>query len=375
MSKYILAGASELGKNSVEIIEKFNFGSNIVGYMDNDYSKIGKNICSRNIFSIVQTEKLFADKTIQGVIISTSMSDDYKHSIKKQLEQHGIKYWFIPPINYLTEECKKASCMEDIIFDENNMEYINVVQIMTVDQCNMNCSGCSHFSCLVDKEKEYDKDKFKQDLIRLKEVIKGVGVFSFVGGEPLLHSNLIQMILDIKDIFKEATISIITNGLLLNNMSEEFWKTVEDNDVFLDVTYYPAMKKMDDVHRVLDYKSVRYKIWPERTVFMKRLNPKGDSDAKTTWDFCRERSCVTMRDGKIATCYMPITIDYFNEHFGTKIDMLDSIVDLYNPKLTGKELVKKMTSYQNACRYCHEDVPREWSRCSKPNDAVMEDWI
>lgn len=303
------------------------------------------------------------------------MSDDYKHSIKKQLEQHGIKYWFIPPINYLTEECKKASCMEDIIFDENNMEYINVVQIMTVDQCNMNCSGCSHFSCLVDKEKEYDKDKFKQDLIRLKEVIKGVGVFSFVGGEPLLHSNLIQMILDIKDIFKEATISIITNGLLLNNMSEEFWKTVEDNDVFLDVTYYPAMKKMDDVHRVLDYKSVRYKIWPERTVFMKRLNPKGDSDAKTTWDFCRERSCVTMRDGKIATCYMPITIDYFNEHFGTKIDMLDSIVDLYNPKLTGKELVKKMTSYQNACRYCHEDVPREWSRCSKPNDAVMEDWI
>ncbi|WGX75660.1 hypothetical protein QJS64_17185 [Paraclostridium bifermentans] len=35
------------------------------------------------------------------------MSDDYKHSIKKQLEQHGIKYWFIPPINYLTEECKK----------------------------------------------------------------------------------------------------------------------------------------------------------------------------------------------------------------------------------------------------------------------------
>ncbi|WGX75661.1 hypothetical protein QJS64_17190 [Paraclostridium bifermentans] len=42
MSKYILAGASELGKNSMEIIEKFNFGSNIVGYMDNDYSKIGK---------------------------------------------------------------------------------------------------------------------------------------------------------------------------------------------------------------------------------------------------------------------------------------------------------------------------------------------
>lgn len=375
MSKYILVGASELGKNSTEIIEKFNFGSNIVGYMDNDYSKIGKNLCSRNIFSIVQTEKLFIDKKINGVIIPLSMSDHYKHSIKNQLEQHGIKYWFMPPINYLAEVCKKATSIEDIVFDENNMEYINVVQIMTVDQCNMNCSGCSHFSCLVDKKKEYDKDQFKQDLIRLKEVIKGVGIFSFVGGEPLLHDNLTEMISDIKDIFEEATITIITNGLLLNNMTEKFWKSVKENDVFLDVTYYPAMKRMDEVHKVLDSKSIRYKIWPERTIFMNRLNPKGDSDPKTTWDFCRERSCVTMRDGKIATCYMPITIDYFNEHFGTEIDMLDSIVDLYNPKLTGKELVKKMTSYQNACRYCHEDVPRKWSRCEKPSDAAIEDWM
>lgn len=375
MNKYILVGASELGKNSVQIIEEFNFGINILGYMDNDYSKVGKNLCSKNIFSIVQTEKLFLDKKIQGVIIPISMSDHYKHSIKKQLEQHGIKYWFMPPINYLNEECKKATCIEDILFDENNMEYINVVQIMTVDQCNMNCSGCSHFSCLVDKEKGYDKGQFKQDLIRLKEVIKGVGVFSFVGGEPLLHKDLTEMISDIKNIFEESEITIITNGLLLNNMNEKFWKSVEDNDVFLDITYYPAMKKMDDVHKNLESKSVRYKIWPERTIFMKRLNPKGDSNPQTTWDFCRERSCVTMRDGKIATCYMPITIDYFNTHFGTKIDMLDSIVDLYNPKLTGKELVKKMTSYQNACRYCHEDVPREWARCAKPNDAVMEDWI
>ncbi|WP_394863682.1 radical SAM protein [Paraclostridium bifermentans] len=375
MNKYILVGASELGKNSMKIIEEFNFGINILGYMDNDYSKVGKNLCSKNIFSIVQTEKLFLDKKIQGVIIPISMSDHYKHSIKNQLEQHGIKYWFMPPINYLNKECKKATCIEDILFDENNMEYINVVQIMTVDQCNMNCSGCSHFSCLVDKKKEYDKGQFKQDLIRLKEVIKGVGVFSFVGGEPLLHDNLTEMISDIKDVFEEATITIITNGLLLNNMTEKFWKSVKENDVFLDVTYYPAMKRMDEVHKVLDSKSVRYKIWPERTIFMNRLNPKGDSDPKTTWDFCRERSCVTMRDGKIATCYMPITIDYFNEHFGTEIDMLDSIVDLYNLKLTGKELVKKMTSYQNACRYCHEDVPRKWARCEKPSDAAIEDWM
>ncbi|MEX6586698.1 radical SAM protein [Paraclostridium bifermentans] len=375
MNKYILVGASELGKNSMKIIEEFNFGINILGYMDNDYSKVGKNLCSKNIFSIVQTEKLFLDKKIQGVIIPISMSDHYKHSIKNQLEQHGIKYWFMPPINYLNKECKKATCIEDILFDENNMEYINVVQIMTVDQCNMNCSGCSHFSCLVDKKKEYDKGQFKKDLIRLKEVIKGVGVFSFVGGEPLLHDNLTEMISDIKDVFEEATITIITNGLLLNNMTEKFWKSVKENDVFLDVTYYPAMKRMDEVHKVLDSKSVRYKIWPERTIFMNRLNPKGDSDPKTTWDFCRERSCVTMRDGKIATCYMPITIDYFNEHFGAEIDMLDSIVDLYNLKLTGKELVKKMTSYQNACRYCHEDVPRKWARCEKPSDAAIEDWM
>lgn len=222
MNKYILVGASELGKNSMKIIEEFNFGINILGYMDNDYSKVGKNLCSKNIFSIVQTEKLFLDKKIQGVIIPISMSDHYKHSIKNQLEQHGIKYWFMPPINYLNKECKKATCIEDILFDENNMEYINVVQIMTVDQCNMNCSGCSHFSCLVDKKKEYDKGQFKQDLIRLKEVIKGVGVFSFVGGEPLLHDNLTEMISDIKDVFEEATITIITNGLLLNNMTEKF---------------------------------------------------------------------------------------------------------------------------------------------------------
>ena len=153
-------------------------------------------------------------------------------------------------------------------------------------------------------------------------------------------------------------------------------KMVDVFDVFMDVTYYPQVsEKIDKIHDTLKAHGVRYKIWPERTEFKKRANPNGNSDPQKTWDYCRERSCITISDGEIATCYLQLIIDYFNKHFGTQIDMSSSVIDLYDPKLTGVDLVNKLTHYQDACRYCHDDVSVPGSRYASPAEAKIENWV
>jgi len=376
MAKYIIMGAGNVGKANFELLEKFDMGQNIVGFADNDFYKVGEELCNRKIYSVYRAKKMIEKNEIRGMILPSSLSVFSHHDLAKQLSANSVDCFYVPPLKYLEKEIPNAAVIEDLLFNIDNSEYINVLQIMTADQCNLNCGGCSHFSSLVKNEKFYGPENFTKDLHRIHTLVKGIENIIFVGGEPLLNKDLPEMISEIHDVFPEANIAIITNALLLLNMSDSFWETVMKHNVMIDVTYYPPVsEKIDKIHETLIEHGVRYKIWPERMEFKKRVNPSGNSDPQKTWDYCRERSCITMSNGEIATCYMPLVIDYFNEHFGTKIDMSSSVIDLYDPKLTGVDLVNKLTHYQDACRYCHDDVSVRWSRCASPAEAKIENWV
>jgi len=376
MSKYIIMGAGNIGKACIELLQKFNMGQSIDGFADDDFYKIGEELCNIKIYSIYQAEQLLKKKEIRGIIFPFSLPMYAQHDYFNQLSADNTNCFYLPPLKYMEKEILNAKDIDDLLFAFKDSEYIHTLQIMTVDQCNLNCGGCSHFSSLVKNEKCYSAESFTNDLHRVHTLVKGVGKFIFVGGEPLLHKDLPNMISEVHEVFPESNITIITNALLLLNMCDLFWETVIKHDVFIDVTYYlPVSEKIDKIHDTLKEHGVRYKIWPARIEFKKRVNPSGNSDPEKTWDYCRERSCITMSNGEIATCYMPLVIDYFNGQFGTKIDMSSSVIDLYDSKLTGVDLVNKLTHYQDACRYCHDDVSVPWTRYASPAEAKIENWV
>ncbi|MDR1523474.1 MAG: 4Fe-4S cluster-binding domain-containing protein [Endomicrobium sp.] len=65
-------------------------------------------------------------------------------------------------------------------------------EVHITDHCNLNCKSCSHFSPL-SKEYYLDLAQFKNDCQRLALLSNGkVEDVNFLGGEPLLHSNLCE---------------------------------------------------------------------------------------------------------------------------------------------------------------------------------------
>jgi len=105
-----------------------------------------------------------------------------------------------------------------------------------VDHCNLSCSNCSHFSPHL-KSKYAQLETFKCDLEALARVYK-VTRFRFVGGEPLLHKQILEFIAVVKSSGIADKIQICTNGVLLDRVDDEVFRQID----MLSVSWYPDMR-------------------------------------------------------------------------------------------------------------------------------------
>jgi uncharacterized radical SAM superfamily Fe-S cluster-containing enzyme len=112
-----------------------------------------------------------------------------------------------------------------------------------VDHCNLDCWGCNHFSPLSDKWFA-DLDTFTKDLKRLSELFdKDATSITLLGGEPLLHPELEKFFPVARAAFPFAIIKVVTNGILLNEKDNLFWRECSAQNVEIAVTVYPNMEK------------------------------------------------------------------------------------------------------------------------------------
>ena len=107
------------------------------------------------------------------------------------------------------------SFLSDMIINSEGGGVLEQIEFHIVDNCNLNCAYCDHFAPLAPKYQVPVED-FERDLSTLAD-IKGVKEklteFMLVGGEPLLHDNIEQLIEITRKYFKKAHIELITNCL------------------------------------------------------------------------------------------------------------------------------------------------------------------
>ena len=84
------------------------------------------------------------------------------------------------------------------------------VEIHVVEHCNLNCSGCNHFSSLA-KEEYLQPEQFEKDMKRLAELSKDYFTIKILGGEPLLHPNITAFFEISRKYFPSTPIQITTN--------------------------------------------------------------------------------------------------------------------------------------------------------------------
>lgn len=105
-----------------------------------------------------------------------------------------------------------------------------------VQHCNLRCCGCDHAAPMLPKS-FLSPAQLRDDLAKLSQHMRA-GEFRIVGGEPLLHPKLGELIEVVKQSKISSRITLVTNGVLIHTLDPAIWKSLDR----LWVSFYPGIK-------------------------------------------------------------------------------------------------------------------------------------
>lgn len=235
------------------------------------------------------------------------------------------------------------------------------LELHIAEQCNLNCKGCSHFSCIAEPEL-LDPVDFESDIARLSELFEnGIEQIKLLGGEPLLNPKIGEICSIARRYFPDCNLVILTNGTLLPKMESPFWKTCKQEKVIVQCTEYPIqfnyqlVRELAEYHGV-PYESVTYELDAEgeKTFHHLPLDLNGKQNPFFSFRDCFEANsgCITLYHGRIFTCTVAANARHFKKYFNSDIVLssLDSI-DIYQAK-DAQEILDFLARPIPFCRYC-----------------------
>ena len=263
--------------------------------------------------------------------------------------------------------------------------FLNYLETNVVDYCNLNCKGCAHFSNICTKEAYLDLKEYKSDL---KLICQNFNVYCFrlLGGEPLLHPNIGEVIRITRYYLPCSRLFLVTNGLKIQQLKQEILDIIRENRIIITISVYKKnQNQMNNIINILKENSIMYLINDDYfsdghviEYFNKRLmlSKKIKDDYKNLT--CGGRFCKFLRNGKISKCYYPLLIEILNNHFNIHFEVSENdYIDL--KKITNAwEEIEKMKRKIPFCDYCHiDDEKFQWDTASsskaKIGDYIIED--
>jgi GTP 3',8-cyclase len=113
------------------------------------------------------------------------------------------------------------------------------LELLAVDHCNISCSNCNHASPLMPGWFA-DPDTVHRDFSILAKYYRPRFV-KVLGGEPLLHKQLVEVIAAARMTGISEHFTLITNGLLLHKASDALWEAVDE----VEISLYPGVAQAE----------------------------------------------------------------------------------------------------------------------------------
>ena len=180
-----------------------------------------------------------------------------------------------------------------------------------------------------------------------------------MGGEPLLNPDVNKFLRIARENFTEGRIEILTNGILLMNMTDDFWRACHDNRIIIAITHYPVKLDTQGIKQKAQMFGVELE-WhgsgedKAKTIFGKHaIDLTGSQDIVKNFAYCgHANSCRLLRDGKLYPCSFAGNVCHFNKKFGDKIEITEAdYVDIY--KADADTILQKGIEPVPVCRYCN----------------------
>ena len=254
------------------------------------------------------------------------------------------------------------------------------VEFNIIDNCNLNCKGCSHYSPMAT-----DSQQPLSALIQAMEKVGSIqGASSIrevflIGGETLLYRHIEEAMIHARRCFPTQTIKIFTNGLLIPRMTDRFWQTCRQTDTVMAITRYPVKFDYDNAIDTCRRQGVRTEIFGDRSLkdsFFKFPLDEAKKENKHIRHFrCTSFGCITIDNGRIFPCAQSACVHLLNKAFNTDFQWENgdyiNLDDLHHVRQI-RRLRNKPVPF---CGYCAKTTTttygpsrRHYSEWSKKND-------
>lgn len=249
-----------------------------------------------------------------------------------------------------------------VIYKILHKPYLSHVEYHVVDHCNLNCKACAHFSN-ISPETYRDVTEFEKDIACLSSKVR-LHEFRLMGGEPLLHSDIIKFLEISRKYLIHSEITLVSNCIMLKKMPPEFWKAMRECNIIIELSIYPPMREQfDDIIRLIRENDIEIKPIRPVNVFWAKMNREGTSNVDYAYKKCTHKVCHHLRNGRLYLCPTACYMDYYNTYFSANI-LRDKGIDIY--KTSGDEIVKYVTTPKEVCRYCTVKVKSfDWEQSKR----------
>lgn len=281
---------------------------------------------------------------------------------------------FIREINFLKEDIeklnkrvsdsekkinKKIREQEERSLRMTPQPFLSYFVLNIVDHCNLNCRGCDHFACIA-KEHFVSLEDIKKDLEQLSRIlITPPGRIGIMGGEPLLHAEIKEIMQLTRKAFPHSLVQLVTNGLLLLKQTDEFWTCCHDNEIQIVNTKYPINQNYDKMIETSKEKEVSFKFFGNtnevlKTLFKIPLDLDGQQNVMKSFRSChRANNCAFLMEGKFYPCTAIANVIHFNAEYNKNLLISPSDYLLLDQVKTEEELLQFIASPVPFCRYCN----------------------
>lgn len=240
---------------------------------------------------------------------------------------------------------------------------VPVIELNVTDHCNLCCEDCDHAAGIIPQNVIMPEECLR-DLSGLANALHAREL-NIVGGEPLLHPQLTNVLDACRQSCVADAIILWTNGLLLDEMSPESWQQIDG----IVVSIYPSVlypKDITNLQPLLD----KYSIW-----LKKRHCPefvRGNTTREITnrrllqyiYDTCTEAHYFeghTIRDGRYFKCVQAAYASTRLAAYGIAFDNVANdgvrIIGNWNLEKDIRDYLSSQVPLM-ACRYCFGDIGR-----------------
>ncbi len=186
------------------------------------------------------------------------------------------------------------------------------IEVDIVKGCNFKCKYCSHVS------------PFRKGFVPLEELTSWFETwskktvpdeFALLGGEPLLHPQLAEVIATAGECFKDSQLQLVTNAFLIKESEkmDRIWEALRQTKALVIVSKHFNNKeyneKFDESIRILAGTGIPFvvrdshKTWGKAHKMEKGLPMPFQSDFREAWKHgCTGKTCFSIRDNDLYFC-------------------------------------------------------------------------